>query len=100
MSCNTKFGTHTNVNDEACNNDRSIEAMEFGFKETEKLLAMVDMPEIVLLHSPEAKSPDTSQQLKHEQASKYKTDNPERLLCFRQAFPNTFVFATGVITDV
>ena len=71
-------------------------------KKLEKLLATINMPEIVLLYSPEAKSPDTSQQLKHEQASEYETDNPERLLCFGQAFPNTFVFviATGVITDV
>lgn len=40
--------THTNVNDEACNNDGSIEAMEFGFEETRRLLALIHLPETTI----------------------------------------------------
>lgn len=37
--------THTDVNDETCNNDGSIEAMEFGFEETKRPLALIHIAE-------------------------------------------------------
>ena len=39
----------TDINDEACNNDRSVEAMEFGLKEPGSAVRMICVPEVILL---------------------------------------------------
>ena len=100
-----KKTAHTNVNDETRNDDRSIEAVEFGFEESRIEQAVSNRQHNLQSsdYPPQAKGPNTSQQLHHKEATEHQTHDTKRVLGPGQTLPDTStttVVAAGVIADV